>query len=82
VSAARRRPATEEVAFKPVDNGRLAALCGPLDANLRQIETALDFNYTPYVVAGFLFICLTVPMARLTDWYARKQGFHGTGGLM
>jgi phosphate starvation-inducible PhoH-like protein len=38
----RRRQATEEVAFKPTDNGRLAALCGPLDANLRQIETALD----------------------------------------
>ncbi|HET7729352.1 MAG TPA: PhoH family protein [Usitatibacter sp.] len=38
----RRRLATEEVAFKPVDNARLAALCGPLDANLRQIETALD----------------------------------------
>ncbi len=40
--ATRRRQPTEEVAFKPVDNGRLAALCGPLDANLRQIETALD----------------------------------------
>jgi phosphate starvation-inducible PhoH-like protein len=37
----RRKPA-EEVAFKPVDNARLAALCGPLDGNLRQIETALD----------------------------------------
>ena len=39
--ATRRRP-SEEVAFKPVDNARLAALCGPLDANLRQIENALD----------------------------------------
>ena len=38
----RRAAATEEVAFKPVDNTRLAALCGPLDANLRQIETGLD----------------------------------------
>jgi phosphate starvation-inducible PhoH-like protein len=38
----RRRTPSEEVTFKPVDNGRLAALCGPLDANLRQIETALD----------------------------------------
>jgi phosphate starvation-inducible PhoH-like protein len=38
---ASRRPA-EELAFKPVDNARLAALCGPLDANLRQIENALD----------------------------------------
>ena len=32
------------MAFKPVDNTRLAALCGPLDANLRQIETALDVS--------------------------------------
>jgi len=37
----RRRPATEEVAFDPVDNSRLAALCGPFDENLRQIEIAL-----------------------------------------
>jgi phosphate starvation-inducible PhoH-like protein len=42
VGTPRRRGATEEVAFKPVDNTRLAALCGPLDANLRQIETGLD----------------------------------------
>ena len=40
--ATRKPQAQEEVAFRPVDNGRLAALCGPLDANLRQIETALD----------------------------------------
>jgi len=39
---ARRRAPSEEVTFKPVDNARLAALCGPLDANLRQIETGLD----------------------------------------
>src|SRR4051812_18860186 len=44
MTTTRRRQASEEVAFKPVDNARLAALCGPLDANLRQIETALDVN--------------------------------------
>ena len=38
----RRKAAAEEVVFKPVDNVRLAALCGPVDANLRQIENALD----------------------------------------
>lgn len=37
-----RRKAAEEIVFRPVDNARLANLCGPLDANLRQIETALD----------------------------------------
>ena len=36
----RARPV--EVALDPVDNHRLARLCGALDSNLRQIETALD----------------------------------------
>jgi len=33
---------TENLSFNPIDNERLARLCGPLDENLRQIETALD----------------------------------------
>jgi phosphate starvation-inducible PhoH-like protein len=33
-----------ELAFSPVDNQRLANLCGALDENLRQIETALDVS--------------------------------------
>jgi phosphate starvation-inducible PhoH-like protein len=36
----RARPV--EVTLDPVDNHRLARLCGALDSNLRQIETALD----------------------------------------
>jgi phosphate starvation-inducible PhoH-like protein len=32
------------LSFDPVDNQRLANLCGALDENLRQIETALDVN--------------------------------------
>ena len=35
-----------EISFKPVDNKRLANLCGALDENLRQIETALDVVIT------------------------------------
>src|SRR6185436_2510186 len=31
-----------EVKLDPVDNQRLARLCGALDSNLRQIESALD----------------------------------------
>ncbi len=31
-----------EIEFQPVDNVRLSNLCGVLDENLRQIETALD----------------------------------------
>jgi len=33
-----------EISFTPVDNQRLANLCGVLDENLRQIETALDIS--------------------------------------
>ena len=64
------------------DSGLIAVL-GVIDAiRAAQIETATDFNFTPYVVAGALFVCLTIPMARLTDWVARRQGFHGAGGVV
>lgn len=38
------RNATREVFFEPIDNQRLANLCGALDENLRQIETALEID--------------------------------------
>lgn len=61
------------------DSGLIAVL-GVIDAiRAAQIETATDFNFTPYVVAGALFVCLTIPMARLTDHLARRQGLHGVG---
>ncbi|WP_210424438.1 amino acid ABC transporter permease [Gephyromycinifex aptenodytis] len=64
------------------DSG-LISILGVVDAvRAAQIETASDFNYTPYVVAGVLFICLTIPMARFTDWMGRRQGFHGAGGMV
>ncbi len=44
--AARAKPAPKtkpiEIALTPVDNAQLANLCGPLDENIRQIETAFD----------------------------------------
>jgi phosphate starvation-inducible PhoH-like protein len=35
-------PSPAHVKFSPTDNTRLSRLCGPLDENLRQIESALD----------------------------------------
>ena len=64
------------------DSGLISVL-GVVDViYAARIETASDFNYTPYVVAGLLFLCLTIPMVRFTDWFARKQGFHGAGGIV
>ncbi|PCI58463.1 MAG: phosphate starvation-inducible protein PhoH [Methylophilaceae bacterium] len=33
-----------EITLQPEDNNRLANLCGPLDENIKQIETALEVN--------------------------------------
>ena len=62
------------------DSGLIAVL-GVTDAiQAARIETASDFNYTPYVVAGVLFICLTIPTARLTDHIAQEAGLARRGG--
>jgi polar amino acid transport system permease protein len=62
------------------DSGLIAVL-GVIDAiRAAQLETAEDFNFTPYVVAGLLFVALTIPLTRLTDYVARKQGWYGGGG--
>jgi polar amino acid transport system permease protein len=37
-----------------------------------QDYTAYNFNYTPFVVAAVLFICLTIPLTRFTDWIGRR----------
>lgn len=59
------------------DSG-LVSMVGVTDAILAaQIETSSDYNFTPYVVAGVLFLILTIPMARFTDWLARRQGQRG-----
>ena len=44
-----------------------------------QIVQAEYFDYTPYVVAGLLFVAFTVPLTRLTDWVMRRGGYLPTG---
>ncbi len=38
------KPKPIEISFTPTDNQRLANLCGALDENLKQVETALDVS--------------------------------------
>jgi polar amino acid transport system permease protein len=58
----------------------LLSILGALDA-LRQAQVveAENFNFTPYVVAGLLFIAFTIPLTRLTDWVMRRNGYLPTG---
>jgi polar amino acid transport system permease protein len=38
-----------------------------------QIDAAATFNYTSYVVAALLFVALTIPLARFTDWLVARD---------
>ena len=47
----------------------LISILGAIDAvRAAQISVAQSFNFTPYVVAGLLFVLLAIPSARLADW--------------
>jgi polar amino acid transport system permease protein len=46
----------------------LVSLAGPIDAvRAAQIDTAENFNYTPYIVAAVLFVLLALPLIAVTD---------------
>jgi polar amino acid transport system permease protein len=62
----------------------LVALLGPIEAfRQSQIDAEGTFNYTPYLVTAVLFVLLTIPLARLTDWLIardrRRQLASGVG---
>jgi polar amino acid transport system permease protein len=51
----------------------LISVLGAVDAvRAAQIQAATTYNFTPYVVAGLLFVALAIPSARLADWAARR----------
>jgi polar amino acid transport system permease protein len=52
----------------------LVALIGPVEAfRQSQIEVARNFDYTPYFATALLFVALTIPMARFTDWLVARE---------
>ncbi|WP_017592940.1 amino acid ABC transporter permease [Nocardiopsis potens] len=60
----------------------LISLAGPIDAiRAAQIATAETYNFTPYIVAGVLFILMAVPLVAVTDRItvraARRQSADG-----
>ena len=63
------------------DSGLISVLGIPLDAiRYAQIWQAQLANYTPFVVAGVLFMLLTIPMTRFTDALSRRYGHVPAGG--
>ncbi|WP_053616630.1 amino acid ABC transporter permease [Nocardiopsis sp. NRRL B-16309] len=60
----------------------LISLAGPIDAiRAAQIATAQTYNFTPYIVAGVLFVLMAIPLVAVTDWVtvrsARRQSAEG-----
>jgi polar amino acid transport system permease protein len=52
----------------------LVALIGPVEAfRQSQIDVAASFNYTPYFATALLFVLMTIPLARFTDWLVARQ---------
>jgi len=52
----------------------LVALIGPVEAfRQAQIDEAATFNFTPYVATALLFLLITIPLARFTDWLIARD---------
>jgi polar amino acid transport system permease protein len=52
----------------------LVSLIGPIEI-LRQagIDKSKFANFTPYVVAAVIFLSVTIPLTRLTDWLVSRE---------
>jgi polar amino acid transport system permease protein len=47
----------------------LVGVLGAIEAfNQSQIDASATFNFTPYLAAAVLFVAITIPLARFTDW--------------
>jgi polar amino acid transport system permease protein len=52
----------------------LVGVLGAIEAfNQSQIDVDATFNFTPYLAAAFLFVAITIPLARFTDWLIARD---------
>jgi polar amino acid transport system permease protein len=52
----------------------LVAILGPQEAfRVAQISASSTFNYTPLLAAAALYLCVTIPLARLLDHMQRRS---------
>ena len=60
----------------------LVASIGVVEAfRQAQIDNAATFNYTPFLATAMLFVIITIPLARFTDWLiARDRRRRQAGG--
>jgi polar amino acid transport system permease protein len=52
----------------------LVSTLGVVEAfNQASIDTDATFNFTPYLAAALLFVAITIPLARFTDWLTLRD---------
>ena len=58
----------------------LVSLIGPIEI-LRQagIDKAKFANFTPYIGAAVIFLCITIPLTRTTDYMMERERRRTTG---
>ena len=65
------------------DVGLISVLGATEAIRAAQVQQATTYNFTSYVVAGLLFIVLSFPFIRLSDWYtARLRKREQMGGTV
>ena len=58
----------------------LLSVVGPIEiAREAQIYTSRTFNFTSQVGAALIFLAVTIPLTRLTDWLLARQRLRMTG---
>jgi polar amino acid transport system permease protein len=61
----------------------LVGVIGPIEAARQaQIYASRTFNFTSYLAAALLFLAITIPLTRLTDYLLRRQSRRTTGGRL
>jgi polar amino acid transport system permease protein len=45
-----------------------------------QIQQAATFNFTPYLSVALVFLLVTIPLARFTDWLIARDRARAASG--
>jgi polar amino acid transport system permease protein len=52
----------------------LVSVIGTVEAlRAAEIDSSATFNFTPYLATALLFVVVTIPLARLTDWLIARE---------
>jgi polar amino acid transport system permease protein len=60
----------------------LVSFVGVIEITLTSLnQQSQDFKFVHQVFAGLVFLALTIPLTRFTDWYSKRKGWVGGGQI-